>query len=381
MKILIAPDKFRGSLSAFEVAQAMADGIASVDATIETILLPLADGGEQTAEILTKATAGTFIEITVQDPLLRPIKAAYGMSANGQTAFIEMAAASGLALLSLEDRNPLFTSTFGTGQLIADALSRGVSEVVLCIGGSATTDAGIGMAQALGYRFFDIEGAELQPIGKNLIRINHIDDAGVAPLLKHTKITVACDVTNPLFGLYGAAYVYGPQKGADPAAVEALDAGLQHFAAIVLNQYGHDLQQLSGAGAAGGLGAGCVTFLGATLRSGIETVMQVLDFEVLLSVSDVVLTGEGKIDEQTLSGKVVRGVAQKANEAGIMAVGLCGTLALSAAQLRALGLAYAVSVLPRPMTLAEANAEAYQLVQDSTAILTHLLQKKPTFAV
>ena len=375
MKIIIAPDKFKGSLTALQVAQAMAEGVRLIDPTIEVHQLPLADGGEGSADVLTQAVGGQTITIAVKDPLFRTIEASYGLSADGQMAFVEMATASGLALLEKHERNPLLTTTFGTGELILDALQRGAKRLIVCIGGSATNDAGMGIAAALGFRFLDKNGAALSPIGQNLAAICRIDIDSVTPLLQNVEVVVACDVSNPLHGPNGAAYVYAPQKGADAAAVQQLDNGLVNFSQVVQNQFGIDLQTVEGSGAAGGLGSGCVAFLNAKLQSGIETVLQAVEFEKHLIGADLVLTGEGKIDQQTLQGKLIAGVARAANAQHVPVVALCGTLSLSPQEIDTLGLSYAVSVLASPVTLQEAMNDAHQNVRDSTAAVVRFVKK------
>lgn len=365
VKIVLAPDKFRGSLTATEVCAAMSEGIRQVIPNAEIIALPMADGGEGTAEILTLITGGQMLSKEVADPLGRPIQASYGLS--GQTAYIEMATASGLKLLSQNERNPLKTSTYGTGQLIQDAIEKGVKRLVLGIGGSATTDAGIGMAAALGWKFLDANNQELPPNGENLIRIEQIipPSQPIADL----HIEVACDVNAPLYGPEGAAYLYAPQKGATPLMVKQLDEGLQHLSAVVQRDFGKNLAQTAGAGAAGGLGFGALFFLNATLKEGIKIVMEQTEFHKHLLGANLVLTGEGKIDEQTLQGKLIAGIAQAARAQNIPSVALCGTLLVSPQDIQRIGLSYAVSILPRPMTLNEAIAYAYTGVKDSTVSL------------
>lgn len=370
VKIVLAPDKFRGSLTATEVCAAMSEGIRQVIPNAEIIALPMADGGEGTAEILTLITGGQMLSKEVADPLGRPIQASYGWS--GQTAYIEMATASGLKLLSNEERNPLKTSTYGTGQLIQDAVQKGVKRLVLGIGGSATTDAGIGMAAALGWKFLDANNQELAPNGENLICIEQI----IPPSQPITDlhIEVACDVNAPLYGPEGAAYLYAPQKGATPLMVKQLDEGLQHLSAVIQRDFGKNLAQTAGAGAAGGLGFGALFFLNATLKEGIKIVMEQTEFHKHLLGANLVLTGEGKIDEQTLQGKLIAGIAQAARAQSIPSVALCGTLLVSPQDIQRIGLSYAVSILPRPMTLNEAIAYAYTGVKDSTVSLMQLFK-------
>lgn len=372
MNILVAPDKFRGSLEALDVCQAVREGIllAFPEANVTTI--PLADGGEGTAKILTRQAQGNSIAVEVNDPLGRTITASYGLSADGQTAFIEMAAASGLALLSTEERNPLLTSTYGTGQLIKDALDKGVKDIILGIGGSATTDGGIGMAMALGFRFYNENKELLPPKGESLNKISRIDSEKSDGRLAAVSITVACDVTNPLFGPNGAAYIYGPQKGADPAMVEVLDEGLQNLSAIASAAFEKDISNQPGAGAAGGLGAGCLWFLNAALKDGVSIVIEQTRIAERIQNADLVITGEGKVDEQTLSGKVVKGLADFCNINNVPLAVVCGTLQITPQQVRDAGITYAVSVLNRPMDLDQAQAEAFGLVKDATFHLVRL---------
>ncbi len=375
MNILIAPDKFRGSLEAAEVCDAVEKGVLMACPSAHVIKTPLADGGEGTAAILTKSQNGKLIEIPAQDPLGREIRAVYGISGNGKTAFIEMSAASGLQLLKKEEQNPLFTSTYGTGEMIAHALEKGADTIILGIGGSATTDAGTGMARALGFRFLDEAGSEVMPNGKHLRLIKRIDDSGKHPLLAQCKVVVACDVTNPLYGPDGAACVYGPQKGADEAAVLLLDEGLRSFAQVASAHFGNSLENIPGAGAAGGVGAGAVWFLEARLHEGIRIVMEQLEIPAKVKEMDLVITGEGKADEQTLSGKVVKGLASLCKESGIPLALLCGTLAITPQQAEGAGITYAASVLNRPTDLKTAQEEAAERVTEAAYYLTKLMQQ------
>jgi glycerate kinase len=372
MKIILAPDKFRGSLEASEVCAAMYDGIHDAFPQAEVMTFPLADGGEGTMDILTENAKGSFSEVVVFDPLGRNIKARYGQSESGDVAFIEMAEASGLRLLNPDEYNPLFASSFGTGQLIAHALTSGVQEIILGIGGSATNDGGIGMAAALGYQFLDKYGSVLTPNGEALSQIFAIDASNVNPRLKDCQITVACDVTNPLFGKNGAAYIYGPQKGADSKTIEILDAGLQSFARIATHTFGHDVSFLPGAGAAGGVGAGSMWFLNARLESGVQIVMKHIGIEKQIAEADLVITGEGKLDQQTLQGKVILGLSEICHKENTPLAVLCGTLAISTAQIQQAGFAYVASVLNRPVTLETAQVEAFQDVKNATFNMVRL---------
>ena len=364
MKILIAADSFKDALPALEVCQAMARGLRRALPQSETILFPMADGGEGTAEILTYHSRGQWVEKEVNDPFFRPVTAGYGLSGDGRTAFIEMAAASGLPLLKPEERSALRTTTFGTGELILDAIQRGATKILLGIGGSATNDAGMGMAAALGYRFFDEKGERLPATGENLAKASTIDNSHLLADLEGVEVEVLCDVDNPLFGEKGAAYVYAPQKGADADDVALLDKGLRHFALLLENKFGEDFAAVPGAGAAGGMGAGALAFLGAMLRPGIQTVMELTGFDARLEQADLVITGEGKVDEQTLYGKLILGITRKAAARQIPVLAFCGTLEATPAQIQAIGLQAAFSLLTRPCTLEEAiAATADQLEQ------------------
>lgn len=372
MKFLLAPDKFRGSLTAYEVCQAMRDGIREVIPEAEIVVLPMADGGEGTAEILTLNAGGKMHTAFVSDPLGRSIEADYGLSADGQTAYIEMATASGLRLLHSDERNPLKTTTFGSGQLILEASEKGARHIILGIGGSATTDGGIGMAAALGWQFLDVNGLGLSPNGESLTKIHQINPPQHLPEI---TVEVACDVTAPLFGPDGAAHVYAPQKGADAAMVAQLELGLQHLAGVVKRDFDVDIAHVAGTGAAGGLGFGALFFLNATLKEGVKIVMEQTHFESHLTDTDLVLTGEGKIDEQTLQGKLIAGIAGAAQKRGIPVAALCGALMVSPGDLAHLGISYATSILPRPMSLQEAIPYAYEGVKNSTHYLIKLLNQ------
>jgi glycerate kinase len=369
MKILLAPDKFRGSLTAPEVCEAMSEGIRKAVPNAEIVAIPMADGGEGTSAILTFNAGGQMHTVLVSDSLGRQINAEFGLSADGKTAYLEMATASGLRLLQSHERNPLLTTTFGTGELIRTAVDKGAKHVILGIGGSATTDGGIGMAAALGWHFLDKNGGKLNPVGGNLSQIQKIIPPLTFPAI---DIQVACDVTAPLYGPSGAAYVYAPQKGADAEMVEKLDDGLRHLDAIIQRDFGVNLAQVEGTGAAGGLGFGLLFFLKATLKEGVKIVMEQTGFEEKLPGVDLIFTGEGKMDEQTLQGKLIAGIAQAAHRKHIPVVALCGTLLVSAEEVQRIGLTYAVSILNRPMTLDDAIAYAHQGVSDSTYQLTKL---------
>ncbi|WP_430817822.1 glycerate kinase [Carboxylicivirga sp. RSCT41] len=307
-KIVIAPDKFKGSLSGLEFCNIVEHSILKHCNTVEIIKCPLADGGDGTVDALNFHINGHREEIRVHDPLFRPINTSYLLSADKHTAFIEMSAASGLRLLAPGELNPLNTSTYGTGQLIKDAIDKGARHIILGIGGSATNDGGLGMACALGYRFFDASGKTLKGIGSDLQLLHEIDNHDVHPQLKDVRFEIACDVDNPLYGPYGAAFVYAPQKGADSETIAQLDAGLKNYQRIVKDQLHLDLQSIKGAGAAGGLGAGCIAFLNGELKSGIELLKNIADFDNKIKDADWLITGEGKLDRQTFAGKVIKGI-------------------------------------------------------------------------
>ncbi len=309
IKIVIAPDKFKGSLTGIEFCEAVERGIRKHLSKVLISRLPLADGGDGTMEVLNNYLGGEISTVEVYHPLFKKIQAAYLYSESKKTAYIEMAQASGIRLLKDVEKNPMETSSFGTGELIADAMNKGAVHIILAIGGSATNDAGMGMARALGYRFLDKNNQELDGRGKDLEKLYVVDDTHIHPRLRLVKFDVACDVANPLFGPDGAACIYAPQKGASPHEVELLDRGLKNFNAIVKQQFKKDLQNIAGAGAAGGLGAGSILFLNARLQSGIELIKKEADFEQAIKQADWVITGEGKLDQQTFSGKVIKGVS------------------------------------------------------------------------
>lgn len=325
--ILLAFDSFKGSLTSSEVADAFEEGVRSVAPDYIIKKVCLADGGEGTAEALVNTLQGQWVEVDVLDPLMRPIRARYGLIDEGRTAVIEMAAASGLTFLTNEECNPLKTSTYGTGQLIADALAKGCQKLIVGIGGSATNDAGIGMLSALGFRFLDAEGDALSVCGESLEQIVFIDSSHLIPELKSVEIRVACDVTNPFCGPHGAAYVFAPQKGADEAMVVRLDKAMHRFAQVIKEFNQTDVTTIPGAGAAGGLGGAFTALLDARLCRGVETVLDALHFGELLKGCDLVVTGEGRIDRQTLMGKAPFGVLEAAAREGIPTIAIGGSVA------------------------------------------------------
>jgi glycerate kinase len=356
LKILLAPDSFKDALPALAVCKAMERGIRLAAPEVEIRLFPMADGGEGTSEVLAFHRNGITKTCIVHDPLHRPIETNYLLSADGKWAYIEMAKASGLELLLPEERNPLETSTFGTGELIADAIyNKGVKHLILGIGGSATNDGGTGMATALGWRFYDSKGKEVHPCGKNLSKIASIHPP-ISPLPGDLRVETLCDVDNLLFGERGAAYVYAPQKGATAEAVVELDEGLQHLSVLLQKTFGKDFSNLPGAGAAGGMGAGTMAFLGATLRPGIAAMIELTGFEKAVQDADLVITGEGRLDNQTMHGKLVLGITRLAAKHGVPVIALCGSLDATPSDIEKLGLLAAFSISPRPQTLEAALA-------------------------
>jgi len=352
MKIVIAPDSFKGSLTALEVCDAIAAGVAACDSAIECVKVPMADGGEGTVQSLVDATDGTLQTVRVRGPVGEPVVAAYGMLGDGATAVIEMAAASGLPLVLPEQRNPLHTTTYGTGELIRAALDAGARQFIIGLGGSATNDAGLGMAAALGAKLLDAAGNEIKLTGAGLGELAAIDVSGLDPRVADAGFRVACDVDNPLFGHTGAAHVYGPQKGATPEIVERLDAGLIRFAEIVRRDLGAEIAELPGAGAAGGLGAGLVAFCGATLEPGVGIVIEAVGLRERMRGADLCITGEGRLDAQTAYGKTPKGVADVAAELGVPCLAIAGSVAPEAA-LNEMFVAV-FSLCNAPMTLEQA---------------------------
>lgn len=372
MPIVIAPDSFKGSLTSAEVAEAMAKGVKRVLPQADMTLLPLSDGGEGLVDSLVVASGGRLAEFDVTGPHGTPVTAKMGLMGDGQTAVIEMAQASGLILVPENKRNPLVTTTFGTGELIKKALELGCSHLIIGIGGSATNDGGMGMAQALGFRFFDEQGQPLGQGGGELARLARIDASGRDPRLDDVTIEVACDVNNPLTGPQGAAHIYGPQKGATSEMVEFLDAALSNYDQILQQDLGQDVGKVPGAGAAGGLGAGLMALLGGLLVSGIELVLDVLDFDKKVKGACLVLTGEGKFDAQSAFGKVPMGVAHRARKLGVPVVVIAGSVLPSAEILHGEGVTAYFSILNQPMSLNEAMDHGAELVENQVAEVMRL---------
>lgn len=356
MKIVIAPDSFKENLTSLEVAAALERGIKRVRPRARCIKVPMADGGEGTVQSLVDATGGTIVKKRVMGPLGEPVTARYGILGDGTTAAIEMAEASGLPLVPPERRDPLRATTYGTGELILDAIERGVSAIIIGIGGSATVDGGTGMAQALGVSFLGGNGRAIaEPVcGGLLERITEIDMHGLDPRVRKTRITIACDVENPLCGPRGAARVFGPQKGATPEMVEVLDRNLRHLAALIKRDLGIDVMRIAGGGAAGGLGAGLIAFAKAKLKRGVDLVSDAVDLAKHLRGADLVITGEGRVDFQTAFGKTPSGVAKAARRLKIPVVAIGGGLADDARGVFEHGIDALEAGAARDMDLAEA---------------------------
>lgn len=363
MKIIIAPDSFKESLTALDVAIAIETGFGHVFPEAEYIKVPMADGGEGTVQSMVDATQGHLVDLEVTGPLGNQVKAQYGIlgAKDGQeptTAVIEMASASGLHLVPRDQRKPFYTTSFGTGELIKDALDRGIKHIVLGLGGSATNDAGAGLAQALGIQFKDNKQQELPFGGIALAQLSYVDVSQVHPLLAGCRFDVACDVDNPLCGERGASAIFGPQKGATPDMVEQLDKTLAHFADVLV-QHGFDDYRLdSGAGAAGGMGLGAKVFLNATLKPGIEIVMETVGLAEKLQGADLVITGEGRIDGQTVFGKTPMGVLKQANENGVPTIGIAGSLGTDAEAILAHGMLAIFPIIPALDSLDNVLAQA-----------------------
>ncbi|EOI1355023.1 glycerate 2-kinase [Citrobacter amalonaticus] len=359
MKIVIAPDSYKESLSATEVAQAIEKGFREIFPDAQYVSVPVADGGEGTVEAMIAATHGSAHSALVTGPLGEKVNANWGMSGDGKTAFIEMAAASGLALVPPDKRNPLITTSRGTGELILQALDSGASNIIIGIGGSATNDGGAGMVQALGAKLCDANGTEIGYGGGSLNTLNTIDVSGLDPRIKRCAIRVACDVTNPLVGEQGASRIFGPQKGATEPLILELDRNLAHYADIIKKSLGVDVKNVPGAGAAGGMGAALMAFLGAELKSGIEIVTQALNLEEHIHDCTLVVTGEGRIDSQSIHGKVPVGVANVAKKYHKPVIGIAGSLTRDVGVVHQYGIDAVFSVLTSIGTLEEAFRGAF----------------------
>lgn len=363
MKIVIAPDSFKGSLTALQVAEAIEVGLRRVFPTAAIEKVPMADGGEGTVQSLVDATGGEILTARVRDPLGNPIDAQYGVLGDGITAVIEMAAASGLTLVPLAKRDPRVTTTYGTGELIRAALGHGCRKLIIGIGGSATNDGGAGLAQALGAKLLTASNEQIGPGGGHLATLNSIDLSELDQRIREMETVVACDVNNPLTGKEGASHVYGPQKGATPEMIEELDANLAHFNKIVQRDLSKSVGDVPGAGAAGGLGAGLMAFLNASLKSGIEIVTEATQLSKQFAGADLVITGEGQINFQTVFGKTPVGVAKVAKTHNIPVIAIAGSIADRSDGVYNAGIDAIVDIVPEPMSLETAIEKATTLIE------------------
>ncbi|WP_294549402.1 glycerate kinase [uncultured Bacteroides sp.] len=358
-KLVLAFDSFKGSVNASEITEHITKAIHQYRKDIQVVSFPIADGGEGTTEAIARCLPVRYITCKVHGPLMEESEAAYVITEDG-TAVIEMAAASGLPLVTANSRNPMNTTTFGTGEMIADALDKGCRNFVLGLGGSATNDAGIGALNALGVSFKNDKKQEIKPIGRNLNQITHIDTSCLRPELNESSFVIACDVTNPFAGENGAAYIYAPQKGASPEEVDFLDKGLQHYSKVILKETGMEISILEGAGAAGGMGGGLLPFLNARLKSGIGIILELLHFDEAVRSADLVFTGEGKIDGQTGMGKALGGVLEVARKYRVPVIALGGCVE-EVSKLNDMGFTAVFSIQPEPVTLEKAMQKDFTL--------------------
>lgn len=373
MKFVFASDSFKGTITSTEAAHMLTEAAQTVFGSVECVSLPVADGGEGTVQAVVEATGGSYVSIDVQGPLFTPVSATYGIIGQHQ-AIIEMAAASGLPLVPAEQRNPMLTTTYGTGQLILDALDRGISDIYIAIGGSATSDGGIGCLCALGARFLDADGHELAGTGADLIRIHSIDLSRLDPRLASARFTIMCDVTNPLCGPRGAVYTYAAQKGATPAMQDALEQGMLHYRDLLISLFHTDPDLIPGAGAAGGLGAALRLFLHAQMQSGIDTVLHLTHFDSIIADADLVITGEGRTDWQSAQGKVLSGIGQHCSQQHIPAVALVGGLGQGWEDILSCGITAVMPTTPSPIPLDEALANAIPYYRSAALRLMMLIK-------
>ncbi len=374
MKIVIAPQGFKGGVSALQAARAIERGVRAAVPEAETVLVPVADGGDGTLNALVDGTGGQVFRSTVAGPLGWPLQAAWGVMGDGQTAVVEMALASGLALLPPPRHNPRATTTQGTGEIIREALDRGFTRIIVGLGGSATNDGGAGMASALGARFLDAADLLLPAGGAALARLARIDVSGLHPKLAGAAVVGATDVTNPLCGPTGASTVYGPQKGATAEIVEELDSALENFARVIQRDLGQDVAERPGAGAAGGLGAGLMVFAGVDLRSGIDMVCEVLGFDAQLEGADLVITGEGRADQSTVYNKAPVGVARRALALGVPTILLAGSLGTGFEELYQRGIAGIICIADRPMRFDQSLRRTEELLEGAAERALRLMR-------
>ncbi len=374
MQIVIAPDSFKECLTATQVALAISEGIKRVVPNAGITFIPMADGGEGSVEALVTATGGKIIQVPSIDALNRPIQSFYGILGDGKTAVIEMAAASGIELLKPEERNPFITSTFGTGLLIKAALDAGFTQIIIGIGGSATNDGGAGMAQALGFELQDKNNNPIGLGGGSLGEIQTIESSNSHPMLQKTKITVACDVRNPLLGTSGATNVYGPQKGATPEMLKTLEKNMEHFSRILQQELKINVSEISGAGAAGGLGAGLMAFCKAEMVSGFDLISELTNLEKYIGQASLVFAAEGKIDSQTAFGKTVSGVARLAKKYKVPAIALAGIVSDDLTKLYEQGITSVFAIGDRPMSLDESKARASELLANTAEQIMRMVK-------
>ena len=366
MKIVVAPQAFKGSLSATEVGNSMIKGIENVIENSTNLLVPVADGGDGTLETLVESSQGKINLIKVTGPLGEQQNSAWGALGRNKTAIIEMARSSGLALVPINKLNPLISTTYGLGEVILDALDQGYRDFIIGIGGSATNDAGAGMAQALGAKLLDSNGNELPFGGESLSKLNSINIDGIDTRIKESNFAIACDVNNPLTGPEGASAIYGPQKGATPEMVNTLDQALTNFAKIVEKDLGIKINNVEGSGAAGGLGGGLIAFLNGKLRKGVDIVLDFVDIDKALINTNLVITGEGQLDFQTIYNKAPIGVAKRAKHLGIPVIAISGSLGENFSVVHEHGIDAASSIVSKPMTLEEASKNAPELISTAT---------------
>ena len=366
MKIVVAPQAFKGGLGAFQVCDAIREGIRNVLPESEILISPMADGGDGTLEVLVQGTGGETFTSTVTGPLGSEVEAIWGVLGDGRTAVIEMARASGLALVPRAKLNPLVTTTYGTGELIRHALDGGNRDFILGVGGSATCDGGAGVAQALGAKLLDSHGHELPGGGAALADLDRIDVTEIDPRIAESRFQVATDVRNPLCGQEGTAAMYGPQKGATPEMITRLDQALSHYAEILKRDLGRDLKDVPGAGAAGGLSTGLMAFLNAALRPGVDLVADAIGFSSRLQGADLVITGEGQLDGQSSYGKTIMGIGTRAQALGIPVIAITGGIAPGYEEIYRHGVSSVMSITPGPIGLDASISNAHQLIAGST---------------
>lgn len=373
-KIVIAPDSFKESMAAIEVADAIERGFAKVFPNTTVFdKIPMADGGEGTTEALVNALNASYRKVSVKNPINKTITASYGYAYETNTAIIDMASASGLDLIAEEDKNPLITTSYGTGQLINDAIEQGAQHIILGIGGSATNDGGVGMLSALGCKFLDSDNQTLKAGGAALAKLSHIDMSNLNPKLKDTTIEVACDVTNPLLGKYGASEIYGRQKGATEDMIKQLDAALTRYHDVIEQQLNVSVKDIEGAGAAGGLGTGLLAFLNANLAKGIDIVLKETQFTQRVKDADLVITGEGKMDHQTIYGKTPIGVSHAAQRFNVPVIAIAGSLGEEYQAVYEHGISSVFSILQQPCSLSDALENGRKYMEQTAENIARLL--------